>query len=450
MFKGRIREVFKWGGIVIAEEVVRTQLPHYLTYALLAVMAYATWELLDWRPVRTWAQRAYSNLPVRSRMHSYLIVFAVGGALLCSYWLIINAGLGFLPKVGDKSSTDATNQSAKSAVAGPSTQSASEEQIYLGKLQNLKRRTQTLSGQIFEFLKGWDRNEPPRSTAEMAEAWAEKDDAAFSKAFVEAGEKSSRYSNEMSGKFSKLFGARLKTIRDDLSNEGFDSLELDKRIEDTPRLKTDIQSIAEELQKLADQINVPQNATADEGPSLAPEGLIINDVIRTVYPDMTLDFRISNPSTREISISRLFLMILSVETGDSPVGKQEISDTATIGLTTRLREGDVLQAPLALDVKGPANDRFTAKFYWADQPQSVGYWYTALPAIQTSSGFVQGPLVRIHMQQTVWGGTARSRVTGSPSWDVPEDAVNPVVDWNVAVKHALPFETRKIMSKPTH
>ncbi len=124
------------------------------------------------------------------------------------------------------------------------------------KLQSLKRRTQTLATQIFAFLKEWDKNEP-RSSGDLGELWGKKnfDQDAFNRAFAEAGDRSRKYSDDMSLKFAKQFGGRVGKIRDELSSEGFESAELDKRIADRPRLKWDIQAISEELQKLASQID---------------------------------------------------------------------------------------------------------------------------------------------------------------------------------------------------
>jgi hypothetical protein len=168
--------------------------------------------------------------------------------------------------------------------------------------------------------------------------------------------------------------------------------------------------------------------------------LVIHDVLRTVYPRMQLDFRIGNPSPNEVSVSRVLLLIVDIELGDSPIGKQEPSDTAQIEIHARLHQGDVIQAPLSLNLKPGENDRFLVDVRWAGQPQSVGQWYTALPAIQTSSGFVQGPLVRIHLQQSIWP-TAPEYAGRMASWDVPEGASIPQVDWAEAVKRALPSGT---------
>ena len=172
-------------------------------------------------------------------------------------------------------------------------------------------------------------------------------------------------------------------------------------------------------------------------------GLVINDITRAVYPHMQLDFRISNPSSRAISVSRVFIKILQIETGDSPIGGQGISDKATIGLNENLHEGDVLQAALALDLKPEENDRFTVTFYWDGKPQSVGYYYTVATALQTSQGYVQGPLKRLHMQQKIWpkyspGTNPPTHFPIIRAWDIPEGTKAPVINWKEETKHAKP------------
>ena len=65
---------------------MRNQIPHFLSVYLLAVAVYVTLTILEKQPVRAYVQRAYSQLDRRKKMLSYLIVFAIGGLLLCGYW----------------------------------------------------------------------------------------------------------------------------------------------------------------------------------------------------------------------------------------------------------------------------------------------------------------------------------------------------------------------------
>ena len=122
-------------------------------------------------------------------------------------------------------------------------------------LRALRRKSQNLAGQIFDFLKEWERNEP-RTSGHLGEIWGKKefDPEAFGKAFGEAGDLTRKYSDEMSLKFAKQFAGRVGNLRDELANEGFESAELDKKLQDRLRFKWDIQTVAEELQKLSDQI----------------------------------------------------------------------------------------------------------------------------------------------------------------------------------------------------
>ena len=169
----------------------------------------------------------------------YILIFCLAGGLAVWFYKLSNAA--------------SPRQSEHHDEAGSESISQSEAK----RLAPLKRKTLTLANQIFDFVAEAKKNEPPMGTQEEAAAWAKKpfDEEAFSKAFTAAGEARFRYSDRIAVQFAQRFAGRAKKIRDDLSAEGFESVELDKRLKDDLRFDWDMRIIAEELQRMANQIS---------------------------------------------------------------------------------------------------------------------------------------------------------------------------------------------------
>jgi hypothetical protein len=251
-----------------------------------------------------------------------------------------------------------------------------------------------------------------------------------------------RHSQETASIYSARFAAQVALVIKELFERyGLsDQNDLDLNgLNEAPGNSVRVRIIGERLGKLAERLKSWQPPTADFN---AP-GIVVVDVIRAVYPGMQLDFRVRNLNSVSVSISRIFLKILKVEKGISPIGKQEVSDTAEFLLDEKLRNGDVLQAPIAINVLPLENDRFIAKLRWSGKPQNCGYYYTMATGLKTSTGYVSGPLVKIHIQQQLWLDSDDSHPSPGnglvlPSWDVPADEVAPAIDWDQEVKNAKP------------
>jgi hypothetical protein len=166
------------------------------------------------------------------------------------------------------------------------------------------------------------------------------------------------------------------------------------------------------------------------------QSLIVEDVIRKVYPHMQLDFRVANTSSNQVAISRVYLLILKIETGMSPIGKQEVSDVSSFALDETVQEGDVLESDIAVTVAPSSKDRFLVTFKWSGKPQDIGYYHTVIPALKTSEGYVQCPLARLHFQQQIWPNPPPTRA--HPSWDLPRGQKAPLIDWSQEVMIAKP------------
>jgi hypothetical protein len=116
----QIRETLKWIIVIGAEEFVRNLIPHLLPVYLLIVLVYVTWQFLEFQPVRTGLQSAYSSLRPRQKMSSYLMVFVIGGLLLCFYWWAINKTLVAIGHPVSDHSTTAASTTSPQASAIPS------------------------------------------------------------------------------------------------------------------------------------------------------------------------------------------------------------------------------------------------------------------------------------------------------------------------------------------
>jgi hypothetical protein len=121
-------------------------------------------------------------------------------------------------------------------------------------VSTLRRRAQELNAGIFEFLAQRQKNAPPSASEEMKDLWNRKETDAFTKTFVEQGETTGRYAKETSAMFAERFAAPMAAIRNELAGLGLKSTALDDFLADDLRLDFEIQTAAEELQKLAEQV----------------------------------------------------------------------------------------------------------------------------------------------------------------------------------------------------
>jgi hypothetical protein len=84
---------------VVIDASVRYFLPDFvpiLPYAWLGILSWLTFDLLRWQPIRERCSRAYSKFG--SNPMSYLVVFLLGGGLLCFYWWSVNSVLAAVQK----------------------------------------------------------------------------------------------------------------------------------------------------------------------------------------------------------------------------------------------------------------------------------------------------------------------------------------------------------------
>ena len=70
---------------VIVERSVNWLAPTLLPYACLVILAWLTYDLLNWKPVKKYAERAYSWRENKNPVVTYVTVFVLVGVLLCFY-----------------------------------------------------------------------------------------------------------------------------------------------------------------------------------------------------------------------------------------------------------------------------------------------------------------------------------------------------------------------------
>lgn len=129
-----------------------------------------------------------------------------------------------------------------------------------------------------------------------------------------------------------------------------------------------------------------------------PGQIVIDDIIHGSFPPV-IDIRLRNTGTVTSGVSKVLFKVLRVEKAGSMVAKQEPSDEGTLILSPDVAAGDVLEVPVAVKVAGMDTDRILIKFRWHQRQPDIGYYYLVIPALKTSSGYVHGKSLMLHIQQ---------------------------------------------------
>lgn len=129
-----------------------------------------------------------------------------------------------------------------------------------------------------------------------------------------------------------------------------------------------------------------------------PGKLVIDDIIHGSFPPR-IDFRIRNTGGTTAAVSKVLFKVLKMKMAVSMVAKQKPSDQGTLLLGPDVKEGDVLEVPVAVKVAGMDTDRILIDFSWNQSQPEIGYFYCVIPVLKTSSGFVQGKSLMLHIQQ---------------------------------------------------
>lgn len=164
-----------------------------------------------------------------------------------------------------------------------------------------------------------------------------------------------------------------------------------------------------------------------------PAPVIVDDVIVEAYPPK-LDFRVRNPNeSATTAISKILIKIIDLQLGPSPCGKQEVSDSANLVLDASVQKGCVLEVPIAIKVGPGETDRFVVDISWSGPSPDWGRFYTVLPALKTSHGFVQASPICIHIQEDFeksgFHYADPSNLTMPPMFVGPVSIEPPPIDW---------------------
>ena len=136
-------------------------------------------------------------------------------------------------------------------------------------------------------------------------------------------------------------------------------------------------------------------------PPLPQLPLVIDDCIveANARSIVTLDYRVRNPGTAPIQISRVLLKVLGCEEGVPMVSAMEVSDSTQLNLDESVKTGEVLEASIALTVPPMQPDRFVVKLGWLGEKPMITRYYVIVPALRTSIGYVRGKAFRHWIQE---------------------------------------------------
>lgn len=169
-----------------------------------------------------------------------------------------------------------------------------------------------------------------------------------------------------------------------------------------------------------------------------PGQIVIDDIIHGSFPPV-IDIRLRNTGTVTSGVSKVLFKVLRVDQAASMIAKQEPSDEGTLVLSPDIAQGDVLEVPVAVKVAGMDTDRILVKFRWHRGQPEIGYYYLVIPALKTSSGYVHGKSLMLHIQQNEKSfsnnGPESLNNRPPPSWFFEENA-QPVIDWAEEEKRA--------------
>lgn len=126
--------------------------------------------------------------------------------------------------------------------------------------------------------------------------------------------------------------------------------------------------------------------------------LIVDDVIVSTYPPQ-IDFRIHNPGSATIAVSKVLFKVLEHSTGPSPIGKQEPSEIAELMIDASVDTGDMLEVPISVKVPGHDTDRIVINVAWAGPTPDIGHFYVMVPALKSSEGYIRCNPITVHIQE---------------------------------------------------